>query len=318
MENWWNQNIVNPVRRTVGLPGYGDTNTARLQQGYLGDPRGVVGANAAEAQRIYNLKQQQEEAAAIINAEMAQRAAQESAIAGVGGGGGGTGQVTTDLSGKIQALNDLYGVIYNDLANLTQEKRASLESSYGDQTKNLQDTYQDVSAQLPMQYGAQGIGQSSYYAKAAGRAEDAYNQNTKALQDAQTQSLADLGRFYQTNLGNFQGQQAALASTPASYTGSQADVQNVQSGLDTQLNQLGQARTGLQTQGQNIAGLSAIAPSQNTGAAQLRKMLGELSGSSIPDFAKQTIAQNEIKKSGQDQAYYTDYYDKLRQQTPGA
>lgn len=236
----------------------------------------------------------------------------------VGGGTGGTPQVTADLSGKIKALNDMYGVIYNDLANLTKEKRASLESSYGDQTKNLQDTYQDVSAQLPMQYGAQGIGQSSYYAKAAGRAEDAYNQNTKALQDAQTQSLADLGRFYQTNLGNFQGQQAALASTPASYTGSQADVQNVQSGLDTQLNQLGQARTGLQTQGQNIAGLSAIAPSQNTGAAQLRKMLGELSGSSIPDFAKQTIAQNEIKKSGQDQTYYTDYFDRLRQQTPGA
>jgi len=312
MENWWNQNIVNPVRRTVGLPGYGDTNTARLQQAYLGDPRGVVGANAAEAQRIYNLKQQQEEAAAIINAEMAQRAAQESAIASVGGGGGGTGQVTTDLSGKIQALNDLYGVIYNDLANLTKEKRASLESSYGDQTKNLQDTYQDVSAQLPMQYGAQGIGQSSYYAKAAGRAEDAYNQNTKALQDAQTQSLAELGRFYQTNLGNFQGQQAALAGYGG--VGTQADA----AALDTQLNQLGQARTGLQTQGQNIAGLSAIAPSQNTGAAQLRKMLGELSGSSIPDFAKQTIAQNEIKKSGQDQTYYTDYFDRLRQQTPGA
>jgi len=234
------------------------------------------------------------------------------------GGTGGTPQVTADLSGKIKALNDMYGVIYNDLANLTKEKRASLESSYGDQTKNLQNTFQDVSTQLPMQYGAQGIGQSSYYAKAAGNAQDVYNQNTKALQDAQTQNLADLGRFYQTNLGNYQGQQAALASTPASYTGSQADVQNVQSGLDTQLNQLRQARTGLQTQGQNIAGLSAIAPSQNTGADQLKKMLGDLATSSIPDFAKQSIAQNQIKKSGQDQAYYTDYYDKLRQQTPGA
>jgi len=234
------------------------------------------------------------------------------------GGTGGTPQITADLSGKIKALNDMYGVIYNDLANLTKEKRASLESDYGDQTKNLQTTYERVAAQLPQQYGAQGIGQSSYYAKAAGGAQDLYNQQTQEVQKAQAKSLADLGQFYQSTLGQYQGQQAGLANTPTSYTGSQADVNSVQSSLDAQLNQLGQARAGLQTQGQNIAGLNAIAPTKNTGAAQLEKILGELSGSSIPDFAKQTIAQNQIKKSGQDQAYYTDYYDKLRQQTPGA
>lgn len=226
------------------------------------------------------------------------------------GGTGGTGEVAVNLSSKIQALNDLYGIIYNDLAGLTQEKRTNLESDYGDQTKNLQTTYERVAAQLPQQYGAQGIGQSSYYAKAAGGAQDLYNQQTQELQKAQTKSMADLGQWYQSNLGQYQGQQAALGGYGG--TGTQADA----AALDTQLNQLGQARTGLQTQGQNIAGLNAIAPTQNTGAAQLQKILGELAVSSIPDFAKQTIAKGKIQQSGQDQAFYTDYFDKLRQQTP--
>lgn len=233
-------------------------------------------------------------------------------------GTGGTPQITADLSGKIKALNDMYGVIYSDLANLTKEKRISLESNYGDQTKNLQTNYETVAAQLPQQYGAQGIGQSSYYAKAAGGAQDVYNQNVQAIQKEQQQKLADLGQFYQSALGQYQGQQAGLANTPTSYTGSQADVNSVQSSLDTQLNQLGQARAGLQTQGQNIAGLNAIAPTQNTGADQLKKMLGDLATSSIPDFAKQTIAKGKIQQSGQDQAFYTDYFDKLKQQTPVA
>jgi len=227
-------------------------------------------------------------------------------------GTGGTGQVTTDLSGKIQALNDMYGVIYNDLANLTKEKRASLENNYGDQTKNLQTNYENAAAQLPLQYGAQGIGQSSYYAKAAGNAQDIYNQNALAIQKEQQQKLGDLGQWYQSTLGQYQGNQAGLAGYGG--VGTQADA----TALDTQLNQLGQARSGLQTQGQNVAGLSAIAPSQNTGADQLKKMLGDLATSSIPDFAKQTIAKGKIQQSGQDQAFYTDYFDKLRQQTPVA
>jgi hypothetical protein len=119
-------------------------------------------------------------------------------------------------------------------------------------------------------------------------------------------------------MGQYQGQQAAVGATPRSVTGTAADVQGVQSGLDTRLNELGQARTGLQSQGQNIAGLASIAPTQNTGADQLKKMLGELATSSIPDFAKQTIAKGKIQQSGQDQAFYTDYFDKLKQPTPGA
>lgn len=352
MENWWNQNIVNPVRRTVGLPGYSNTNTASFQQDYLGDPYGVVGANAADANRAYREKKAvarapydqlmaavranpqgyspQQLASFIGNNYGSAVGAQEylGALEQIYGSGqnwdslsatttgtfgtGGTPQVTTDLSGKIQALNDMYGVIYNDLANLTKEKRASLESDYGDQTKNLQTTYERVAAQLPLQYGAQGIGQSSYYAKAAGGAQDEYNQQNQAIQKAQTKSMADLGQFYQSALGQYQGQQAGLAGYGG--TGTQADA----AALDTQLNQLGQARAGLQTQGQNIAGLNAIAPTQNTGAAQLQKILGELAVSSIPDFAKQDIAKTQIQKSGQDQAFYTDYFDKLRQQTPVA
>jgi hypothetical protein len=239
-----------------------------------------------------------------------------------GGGGGARAAavptVTADLSGKINALNDMYNVIYQDLGNLAKEKRGNIEKSLGTQRSNLETAFQDTATQLPGQYNAQGIGQSSYYAKAAGKAQDVYNQNVKAIQDEQDQKLADLGQWYQSTMGQYQGQQAAVGATPRSVTGTQADVQGVQSGLDTRLNELGQARTGLQSQGQNIAGLASIAPSQNTGADQLKKMLGELATSSIPDFAKQTIAKGKIQQSGQDQTFYTDYFDKLKQPTPGA
>ena len=259
-----------------------------------------------------------QEVAGIIGEAFNAAAPQQTAAGGGSARAAAAPTVTADLSGKINALNDMYNVIYKDLSNLTTEKRGNIEKAYGTQRSNLDTSYQDTATQLPGQYNARGIGQSSYYAKAAGKAQDVYNQNAQAIQDEQTQKLADLGQWYQTTLGQYQGQQAAVGAQPRSVTGTAADVQGVQSGLDTSLRELGQARTGLQTQGQNIAGLAAIAPSQNTGADQLKKMLGELATSSIPDFAKQTIAKGKIQQSGQDQAFYTDYFDKLKQPTPGA
>ena len=50
------------------------------------------------------------------------------------------------------------------------------------------------------------------------------------------------------------------------------------------------------------------------GADMLKKQLDELAVSSIPSFAKQTIGKGLIQKSGQDQTFYTDYFDKLQQQ----
>jgi hypothetical protein len=258
-----------------------------------------------------------QEVAGIIG-EAFNAAAPQQTTTRAGGGAAAAPTVTADLSGKINALNDMYNVIYQDLGNLAKEKRGNIEKSLGTQRSNLETAFQDTATQLPGQYNAQGIGQSSYYAKAAGKAQDTYNQNVEAIKQEQDQKLADLGQWYQSTLGQYQGQQAAVGATPRSVTGTAADVQGIQSGLDTRLNELGQARTGLQSQGQNIAGLASIAPSQNTGADQLKKMLGELATSSIPDFAKQTIAKGKIQQSGQDQTFYTDYFDKLKQQTPVA
>ena len=258
-----------------------------------------------------------QEVAGIIG-EAFNAAAPQQTTTRAGGGAAAAPTVTADLSGKINALNDMYNVIYQDLGNLAKEKRGNIEKSLGTQRSNLETAFQDTATQLPGQYNAQGIGQSSYYAKAAGKAQDTYNQNVEAIKQEQDQKLADLGQWYQSTLGQYQGQQAAVGGTPRSVTGTAADVQGIQSGLDTRLNELGQARTGLQSQGQNIAGLASIAPSQNTGADQLKKMLGELATSSIPDFAKQTIAKGKIQQSGQDQTFYTDYFDKLKQQTPVA
>jgi len=280
----------------------------------------VSARSRAEAQALYEQQQQTINNNQRVATSYGTVKTPSSTGGGGGGGGGGsyTPAITADLSDKINALNEMYNVIYQDLGNLTKERRSNIESAYGTQAKNVQSAYQDTAAQLPGQYNAQGIGQSSYYAKAAGKAQDIYNEQTKAIQDEQNQKLADLGQWYQSTLGQYQGQQAAVGATPRSVTGTAADVAGVRSGLDTRISELGQSRRGLQTQGQNIAGLAAIAPSQNSGADQLKKMLGELATSSIPDFAKQTISKDKIQKSGQDQAFYTDYFDKLRQQIPVA
>lgn len=240
---------------------------------------------------------------------------------GYGGraGGGGVPQVTVDLSSKINALNQMYDILYKDIADLTQSRRSELEKSYGEQQKGITGQYEETARQLPLQYAAQGVGDSSYYSKAAGRASDVYQQGLSQLQQDMQSKLADLGKFYETTTGQYRAQQQAMAGTPTKFTGTQAETMAAQQALDTRLGELASARSGLKTNPQYVQGLQGIAPAQNTTADMLKQQLTELSGSSIPAFAKQTIGQGLIQKSGQDQTFYQDYFDKLqKQQSTGA
>ena len=151
----------------------------------------------------------------------------------------------------------------------------------------------------------------------AKQASDAYNQ---ALQDIQTQKeskLGELGRAYETQRSAFQAGQSQLGGLPR--YGSQADV----TALEQQLGSLSQQRAGLGTQASYMGALQNIAPTPTTSGAQLETKLKELTGQSIPSFAKQTIAAGNIKQSGlapEQQQYYTDYFQKLLQgsQSQGA
>jgi hypothetical protein len=215
------------------------------------------------------------------------------------------------LTDKINALNELYNLIYQDLGTMTKEQRDLIEKGYAQQGQTAQTQYETTARALPLQYGAMGVGDSSYYAKAAGSASDLYNQ---AIQDIQTQKeakLGELGRAYETQRAALQAGQSQLGGLPQ--YGTQADV----TALESQLGSLAQQRAGLGTQAGYRGALQNIAPAPTSTGAQLETKLQELSSQSIPSFAKQTIAKGYISQSGQDQGYYTDYFDKLLKQQQG-
>jgi DNA-binding transcriptional MerR regulator len=255
-----------------------------------------------------------------LQSRLAENAAQpQAAVSGGGGGGYYTPTVTANLSDRINALNQMYDLVYRDIADLTQSRKSELEKSYGTQQQGLTTQYEDTARALPTQYGALGIKNSSYYENAAKKASDVYNQSVSQLEQDRQAKMADLGKFYETTMGQFQAGQQAVGRTPQTITGTQADVTAAQSQLDQALQSLSGQRAGLKTNQQYMQSLQGIAPSQNMGADMLKKQLDELSVSSIPNFAKQTIGKDIIKKSGQDQTFYQDYFDKLQQgQSTGA
>ena len=63
-----------------------------------------------------------------------------------------------NLADKINALNELYNVIYQDLGTMTQEQRKKIEEGYGQQAKGQQTQYEQTARALPLQYGAMGVG----------------------------------------------------------------------------------------------------------------------------------------------------------------
>jgi hypothetical protein len=273
---------------------------------------GRTGVSYEEARRILG----EAYTSAGPGVQAAGRAANIDAVGGTAGGGGGgyyTPMVTANLSDRINALNQMYDLIYRDLSELTQSKRGELEKAYGEQQKGITGQYEETARALPLQYGAQGVGDSSYYSKAAGRASDVYNQNLAQMEQEKQSKLGELGKFYETTMGQFRTGQEAVGRTPRSITGTQADVQAQQAQLDQALQGLAGQRAGLRTNQQYVQALQGIAPSQNMGADMLKKQLDELAVSSIPSFAKQTIGKDIIQKSGQDQTFYQDYFDKLQQ-----
>jgi len=231
---------------------------------------------------------------------------------GTSGGSSGPSYVRANLGDKIAALNQLYDLIYGDLNNLTQTRKSDLEKQYGEQRGNLQTQYEKNQAILPNAFVARGTRYSSDYENAARDAADTYNQNLNSIQQDQDAKFAQIGQQYQSALSGYQAARANLGGINPNFYGTQGDLDAVRGQLDQQANNLSAERSKLMTDSQYRNTLNSIAPTQNMGASALQEQLAKITNSSIPGYAKDTIAKGLIKQSGEDPNYYTDYYEKLK------
>lgn len=244
--------------------------------------------------------------------------ATSSEYSGTGGSGGGAqaGYVRGDLSSKIAALNQLYDLLSQDVGTLAQSRRGDLEKSYGQQTQDLTKQYEQNQAVLPNAFASQGIANSSYLAREAGNAADQYNTGLSTIDQNKQAGLAQIGQQYQQALSGFQAAKSNLAGADRNFYGTQGDLQATQQGYDQQANSLASQRAGLMTNSQYAQALNGIAPVQNTNTQALQDQLAKITQSSIPGYAKDTIAKGLIKQSGQDPNFYTDYYEKIKTGIP--
>lgn len=227
-----------------------------------------------------------------------------------GGVAAGPAMIRGSLQDKIDALNNLYNIITNDVNTLTTDRRNQLETGYGEQNANLTKQYEKSSGVLPNAFSARGIRDSSYYEGAAQDAADTYTNSQKQLQTDKESKLADLGRTAAGQLAGIQAGRGALGGYNPSFYGTEADFNAAKGSFDSQIGQLTQQHAGLGTDAGYRGQLNAIAPIKSTGAADLQAQLQKITQSSIPGFAKETIAKGLIKQSGQDPAYWEDFYAK--------
>jgi len=231
---------------------------------------------------------------------------------GGGGGGGysGPAMVRASLQDKIDALNNLYNILTNDINTLTQDRRNQLEANYGEQNADLTKQYEKAAGVLPNAFSARGIRDSSYYENAATDAADTYTKSQKQLQSDKEAKLADLGRTYSSQMAGIQAGRGSIAGYNPNFYGTEADLAGARNTFDSQIGQLTQQHAGLGTDQGYRGQLNSIAPIKSTGAADLQAQLQKITQSSIPGFAKDTIAKGLIKQSGEDPKYWEDYYAK--------
>ena len=229
-----------------------------------------------------------------------------------GGGGGysGPAMVRASLQDKIDALNNLYNILTNDINTLTQDRRNQLEANYGEQNTDLTKQYEKAAGVLPNAFSARGIRDSSYYENAATDAADTYTKSQKQLQSDKEAKLADLGRTYSSQMAGIQAGRGSIAGYNPNFYGTEADLAGARNTFDSQIGQLTQQHAGLGTDQGYRGQLNSIAPIKSTGAADLQAQLQKITQSSIPGFAKDTIAKGLIKQSGEDPKYWEDYYAK--------
>lgn len=227
------------------------------------------------------------------------------------GGGSAPAYIRGSLQDKIDALNNLYNVLTNDINTLTQERRGQLEEGYGTQTKELQGQYEKNQGILPWSFAARNTRYSSDYENAQQDAADVYNKNQTAIAKDKETKLADLGRTYAGQIASIDSGRSALGGVNPNFYGTQADFDSARSNFDRQLSDLSTQRAGLGTTQGYLGKLASIAPVQTTGVSDLQAQLQKLSQSSIPGFAKQTIAQGLIKQSGGNEKELSDYFETI-------
>jgi hypothetical protein len=246
-----------------------------------------------------------------------------------GSGGGTTGgslQPTIDTSalqngirGKISSIQNAYNSMNGNIDQIVQERAAQNANNYNQQFNDLNNAYKTSSSQLGGQYGARGLGDSSFYGAAQDNAANTYHENLNSISQDQANTNSQLGQYAAQNKAQFTNGANAyndILSNLGQYDPSQLTDLNSQ--LGGALGNVQTTAAGLGTNQSFINGLNQIAPQQNQGAGQLATQLQQLVTSGAPQFAKNQIAQGLIKQAQltdpNAQAYWNDYYNQLLNQ----
>jgi len=252
-----------------------------------------------------------------------------------GGYGGSTGgaigaqnlnPLKDQVTSKIQQIQAAYDLLNGNIGKSIQDQANRAVQNYGQQSTDLQKSYNTAADQMSAVYGARGLGDSSFYGNAQSDAGNTYQQGQSDITNAQNQTLAGLGQYgaqqqaasksaiaqYQDLLGNLgQYDQAEQVSPGAGLTG----LQSLYNTLGTNLSDAQTNAAGIGSNADFLKGLSQFTPVQNQASSQLAGKLQQLVTSSAPVFAKSQIAQGLVKQAQLTDpnavAYWNNYYQNL-------
>jgi len=215
-----------------------------------------------------------------------------------------------DIGGLLQRFGDVFNEVFGKVDALAADKANQIRQNYDLQRTGLQGNYADTSQGIDNSLAARGVLNSSYRAGQQGTALKAFNDANTGITQNENQDLGSVGSFVTQQKAQLDAAKPNV--NPNDYT-NVSDLLSVKDAVDSALGTLGVTGAGLDTNPQNIAQLSAIAPKQEAGSGALKAQLDRLAGTNAPDEAKLAIATQAISDSGADPSQWLDYFQGLIQ-----
>ena len=200
---------------------------------------------------------------------------------------------------SLGTITDAYNSLFSNSDQQAQSRENQDIANYNNQKNELSSQYETNMRTLPGEYGARGLGSSSYFENGLNDANQTYQQNMNDIGNQETSDLTALqsadqqaktqGQYFL----NSYNQDANLFPNASSYqqTAWLGELQN----------QLAQVQGQAAGTGSNQSFLSNIAaPVKNQGASALQSQLDALSGAATTGAAKNQIASGLIGSSNLD------------------
>ena len=233
---------------------------------------------------------------------------------GGGGGGGGAfdaaaaaraaeaaklGAARNDVSGRVNAIKDIYNSRYGKVDQLAQEQTGKLNDRYSKESADVLKQVDTANQQIGAAHAAGGTYDSSYRGN-----------NVDTQTKAGESQISDLGTELSDNTakigGWVSGQKASLDAGKANYDsllanlGNETDVNNLintKNQLEAKINELRAGEADYNTSGKNMEALNAIAPVSARTVTLKNNLATVLQGNSDPGM-KLAIGKALITNSG--------------------